>query len=154
MSSTSTGSPDSSGDVRLMVVEAAGTLYGFDGDAMREIVPLTTATRIPGAPSYVLGLLNVRGTILTVIDFARRVAGDLAAVREDTASVVVVQGGGRLLGIAVDEVLDVQVLSSSHVEPPPTGLAGTGPLSRGLGHFGDRVVIVVDVDELVRQVLV
>lgn len=136
---------------RLLVVEAGGTLYGFDGEAMREVVPLTATTRIPGAPEFVRGIMNVRGTMLTVIDFTCRVTEGRSQLAAETASVVVVQGSGRLLGLAVDDVLDVQTLSADEVEPTPG--ARPGALASGLGHFGGRVVIVVDVNELVRQVL-
>ncbi|MFN8572868.1 MAG: chemotaxis protein CheW [Gemmatimonadaceae bacterium] len=151
MSLASTASPTDRSERRLLVVEAHGLLYGFDGEALREVVPLQGATRIPGAPPFVRGIMNVRGAMLTVIDFTKRVTDGQASLVEETASVVVVQGGGRLLGLAVDDVLDVQILSAAEVEPAPP--ARTGALARGLGHFGDRVVIIVDVNELVRQVL-
>ncbi len=151
MSLASTASPPDRSEHRLLVVEAAGTLYGFDGEALREVVPLSPATRLPGAPPFVRGIMNVRGAMLTVVDFTQRVTDGKTRLAEDNASVVVVQGAGRLLGLAVDDVLDVQILSANEIEPAPP--ARSGALARGLGHFGERVVIIVDVNELVRQVL-
>ena len=133
----------------VLVVEAAGRLYGIEGESLREIVSLAPIMRVPGAPPFVRGIMNVRGTMLTIMDLPQRL-GD-ARLREEGASVVVVQGGGRLLGIAVDDVLDVQSVPLSGLEPAP--LTTAGALAIGLGHFGDRVVIVIDVNELVRQVL-
>lgn len=133
----------------LLVVEADGTLYGIEGTLLREIVPVGQCMRVPGAPPFVRGIMNVRGTMLTVLDLPLRLRG--VPLREEGASIVVVQGAGRLLGLAVDDVLDVQPGGNSELEPAP--LTKAGSLARGLGHFGDRVVIVIDVNELVRQVL-
>jgi purine-binding chemotaxis protein CheW len=105
--------------------------------------------RVPGAPPFVRGIMNVRGTMLTILDLPQRLSG--ARLREESASIVVIHGDGRLLGVAVDDVLDVQSIPPTGLEPAP--LTKAGALARGLGHFGDRVVIVIDVNELVRQVL-
>lgn len=151
MSSTSTASPQPA-DAKprsLLVVEADGTLYGVDSGSLREVVSLSPTMRVPGAPSFIRGIMNLRGTMLTILDLPERLSG--AALRDETASIVVVQGVGRLLGIAVDDVLDEQSIPPSGLEPPP--LTNAGALARGLGHFGDRIVIVIDVDELVRQAL-
>jgi purine-binding chemotaxis protein CheW len=133
----------------LLVVEADGTLYGINGESLREIVSLVPIMRVPGAPPFVRGIMNVRGTMLTILDLPQRLSG--ARLREEGASIVVIQGGGRLLGLAVDDVLDVQAIPPTGLEPAP--LTKVGALASGLGHFGDRVVIVIDVNELVRQVL-
>ncbi|MBV6521510.1 MAG: Chemotaxis protein CheW [Gemmatimonadaceae bacterium] len=151
MFSTSTSSlppPDRILD-RLLIVEAGGAMYGFPGDALHEIVPLGAVTRLPGAPDFVHGLMNVRGTMLCVIDLSRRMRGE--PLRSESASVVVIQSSGRVLGVAVDDVLDVVDTGGAELEPVPQ--SAVGPLARGLGHFGGRVVIVIDANELVRQAL-
>ncbi|MEP7344964.1 MAG: chemotaxis protein CheW [Gemmatimonadaceae bacterium] len=133
----------------ILVVEADGLLYGIDGESVREIVSPAPTMRVPGAPPFVRGIMNIRGAMVTVVDLPQRLSG--AALQETTASIVVIEGGGRLLGVAVDDVLDVQSRPSNGLEPAPLSVAGA--LACGLGHFGDRVVIVIDVNELVRQVL-
>jgi purine-binding chemotaxis protein CheW len=132
-----------------VVFEAGGELYAVDGGAVREIVPVAACTRIPGAPAHVMGLMNLRGTLLVVLDLVHRMAGH--PVMSEEASIAVVQSGGRQLGIAVDDVLDVTDLTPGELEQTPPPLDRT--LARGLGHFAGRVVIVIDVHELVRQTL-
>ena len=134
---------------RLVVFEAGGELYGVDGSVVREIVPIAACTRIPGAPEHVMGLMNLRGTLLTVLDLVHRMTG--MPVMSDEASIAVLNPGGRAMGIAVDDVLDVADLEPGALEKAPLPLDGT--VVRGLGHFGGRVVIVIDVHELVRQTL-
>ena len=138
---------------RLLVLEGKGTYYGVDTDAVREIVPARATTRIPGAPPFVRGLLNLRGALVTVVDLAQRLGGEPADVAEP--SVAVVQGsGGRLLGLLVDDVHEVQEVDDDSLSPPPSpGRTGERPLVSGLGHFGDRIVLLIDVEELVRQTL-
>jgi purine-binding chemotaxis protein CheW len=135
--------------LRLLLFAVAGTVYGCDIAAVREIVPLRRATRLPGAPAYVRGLFNLRGAIVTVIDLAARLAGGVAA---EEGSVVLAQYGTKSVGLAVDEVRDVQMLPPDRFEPA-TGDVARGGIVRGLGHLDDGVVIVLEVPAVIRQVM-
>ena len=132
-----------------MLFAVAGTVYGCDIGVVREIVPMRRATRLPGAPGYVRGLINLRGAIVTVIDLAARLAGRTVAT---DGSVVVAEYGSKHVGIAVDEVRDVQILALDRFERATGDLARGGIVS-GLGHLDDGVVIVLDVPAVVRQVM-
>jgi purine-binding chemotaxis protein CheW len=135
--------------LRLLLFAVAGRVYGCDIASVREIVPIRHATRLPGAPSYVRGLINLRGAIVTVIDLAARLAGS-AALPE--GSVVLAEYGTKQVGLAVDEVRDVQMLSPDRFEAA-TGDVARGGIVRGLGHLDDGVVLVLDVPSVVRQVM-
>jgi purine-binding chemotaxis protein CheW len=134
---------------RLLLFAIAGTVYGCDIGSVREIVPVRRATRLPGAPDYVRGLINLRGAIVTVIDLAARLAGSSAAA---DGSVVLAEHGPKQVGIAVDEVRDVQILAPDRFEPA-TGDVARGGIVSGLGHLDDGVVLVLDVPAVVRQVM-
>jgi purine-binding chemotaxis protein CheW len=137
------------GTLRLLLFAVAGTIYGCDIAAVREIVPIRRATRLPGAPGYVRGLFNLRGAIVTVIDLAARLAGGVAA---DDGSVVLAQFGNKSVGLAVDEVRDVQMLPPERFELA-TGDVARGGIVRGLGHLDDGVVIVLEIPAVIRQVM-
>ena len=139
-------SPDT---LRLLLFAVAGTVYGCDIGAVREIVPLRRTTRLPGAPSHVRGLINLRGAIVTVIDLAVRLAGGSTP---DEGSVVLAEFGNKNVGIAVDEVRDVQVLAPHQFEPASGDIA-RGGIVRGLGHLDSGVVIVLEVPAVIRQVM-
>ena len=134
----------------------AGRVFGCPVEWVREIVPSRHTTRLPGAPAYVRGLMNLRGSILTVVDLGLRL-GEATAARAD-GSTVLIQHGQRLVGLAVDEVMDVQPLATDRLETPvapganaPEQLAA---VVHGLGHLGDgRVVILLDIHSVVSQVL-
>jgi two-component system chemotaxis response regulator CheV len=123
-------------------------MFGCGIDAVREIVPQRRATRLPGAPPSVQGLINLRGTIVTVIDLPLWLGGEQPAAPD--GSIVLVDHGQRVAGIAVDEVLDVQIIVPDDV----AGAAGDreGAVN-GMGRLGDTVVILLDVTRLVGQTL-
>lgn len=146
------------------------SVYGCDIDVVREIVPFRRATRLPGAPAYVLGLINLRGTIVTVIDLGRRLAPERAGACE--GSIVIVDHGTRVVGVAVEEVMDVRQLAAEDAVGGADALDGEGdggwtgsdseatpaqrPVIRGLGHAGEAgeaVVVVLDIHTLINQVL-
>jgi purine-binding chemotaxis protein CheW len=129
----------------LLLVDLGGATYGLDADQVREIVPLLPATRLPGAPRHVKGVVNLRGQLLTVCDLGERLTG-----RSD-GSTVVLQAGDRALGILVDDVHDVEWLAVTSAADAT--IADAAGIVSGLGRLGDEVVLVIDVPELVRQTL-
>ena len=147
MASTET-LPESRATARTLLFRVAGKMYGCDIDAVREIIPYRRATRLPGAPSFVQGLINLRGTIVTVLDLGTRIDPARPVVRD--GSIILATHGTRVVGIAVDEVMDVQAISEEHVENPG---GARDALIRGLGHLEDGVVVLIDIHTLVTQVL-
>lgn len=90
-------------------MSAAGTQYALSVQQAREVVRAPLVTRVPGAPSVLLGIVNVRGTVVTVLDLAAIVHGGRAVTG---ASVVLVEDGARLVGFAVDAVHDVRPMEA------------------------------------------
>jgi purine-binding chemotaxis protein CheW len=134
---------------RTLLFRAGDRTFGCGIDAVREIIPQRRATRLPGAPPSVQGLINLRGTIVTVIDLALWLGGDRAGAAD--GSIVLVDHGPRLAGLAVDEVLDVQMIAPDDV---PGAIGDRNGAIRGMGRLGDMVVILLDITSLVRQALV
>jgi purine-binding chemotaxis protein CheW len=131
---------------RTLLFRVGPTVYGCPIGLVREIIPYQRATRLPGAKPYVNGLVNLRGTIITVMDLGARLEGDRTLTAD--GSIVVVEVAERLLGLAVGEVMDVAPVA---VDRSPADRADE--VVRGLGHMGATVVIVLDVGALVKQVL-
>ena len=149
MASTET-LPESRATARTLLFRVAGKVYGCDIDVVREIIPYRRAARLPGAPSFVQGLINLRGTIVTVLDLGTRIDPARPVVRDGSIILATHAGGTRVVGIAVDEVMDVQAISEEHVEHHG---GARDALIRGLGHLGDGVVVLIDIHTLVTQVL-
>lgn len=93
---------------RSLVFRVAGRAYACDVAAVREVVPLLRVARLPGAPATILGLMNVRGSIVTVVN-----AGALLHPGDELrplAMVLLVDAGRRGVGLAVERVADVRAL--------------------------------------------
>lgn len=150
MPSNSTETPADPSAPQWLLLELEAGLYGVPGSAVREIVPHRPVTRLPGAPPFVRGIMNLRGQLVTTVDLSERLTGAPAPAAE--GSTVIVQSGERLLGLFVPDVRDVQALDLSGTEAAVVSGAGAGLVS-GLGRLADEVVLLIDVDELVRQTL-
>ena len=150
MSSASTATAPETATEQVLLLELAGRVYAVASAVVREIVPTLPATRLPGAPPHVLGIMNLRGLLVTVVDPGPQLTG--RPTRNLEGSTIVVQSGERLLGLRVDEVRDVQALELTAAKGLPYESVGRG-LVRGLGRLGDEVVIVLDVDRIVHETL-
>jgi len=95
-------------DYRSLVFRVAGRAYACDVATVREVVPLERLTRLPGAPDTVLGIINVRGTIVTVVN-AAAVLHPPATARQ-LSMILIVDAGVRGVGLAVERVADVRAL--------------------------------------------
>ena len=122
-------------------------MFGADGADVRELIPLGEVTRLPGAPAFVRGLINVRGTIVTILDLGVRL--DSSAVPATEGSILLVRHRDRLVGIVVDEVADVRQLD---VDASGASQAA-GELIRGVATLDGTPVVVLDLGALIRQVL-
>lgn len=136
------------GSVRTLLFRVGDRVYGCDITDVREIVSFRPATRLPGAPPFVLGLINLRGILTTVLDLGAWLEPGRAQAQE--GSIVLVDDGRRQVGLAVEEMLDVQ-----GIVPEPLGdlSSGRGGVLKGVGRMDETVVILLDVSTLVEQVL-
>ena len=132
-----------------MLCRVAGRVVGVELGTVREIIPARRPTRLPGAGTYVAGLVNVRGTIVTVIDLAARLA-DVPA--KGTGSIVLIEHGAKLVGVAVDEVLDVRRTAELELETEAEALVPGGAV-RAVGRLDGEVVALLDIHDIIAQVL-
>jgi purine-binding chemotaxis protein CheW len=152
---STTSTPDEVTALTLLF-RVGGGLYGCDIAEAREIIPLRPATRLPGAPAFVRGLINIRGTIVTLIDLGARLDPKRGATR--TGSILLVRHQDRVVGMVVDRVEDVRALST-FVEGVDAGVKGVGTGStagivKGIATSGDSTVVILDLEALIKQVLV
>ena len=135
---------------QYLTVNLANEEYGVDILAVREIRGWTPVTRIPQAPSYVLGVLNLRGAIVPVLDLRLR----FGLKREEytaTTVTVIVTVAGRNFGVVVDAVSDVVDVDAAAVRPvPDMGTAVDTEYLKGLTSVGERMVLLLDVDRLLQ----
>jgi purine-binding chemotaxis protein CheW len=141
---------DSNAAIQYLTVNLAHEEYGIDILAVREIRGWTPVTRIPQAPGYVLGVLNLRGAIVPVIDMRLR----FGLAREEytaTTVTVIITVAGRNFGVVVDAVSDVLDIAPDQVRPvPDMGTTVDTEYLKGLTSMGERMVLLLDVDKLLQ----
>ena len=115
--------PPDTGEVELLTFRVGGHGYAVDIMSVREIRGWAHATSLPHAPPHVRGVINLRGTVLPVLDLALRLGIEID-VPTDRSVVIVVDCGGRTVGLRVDAVTDIVTLPRDHLQPPPD-LAGS-----------------------------
>jgi purine-binding chemotaxis protein CheW len=106
------------GHVELISFEIAGQEFCIDIRSVREIRGWTPATRMPHTPPYVLGVINLRGSVMPVLDLRCRL-GLGETVASSRHVFVVVQDGTRLAGLMVDAVQETFTVDSALLQPPP-----------------------------------
>jgi chemotaxis signal transduction protein len=102
----------------VLVVEVQGVPYGIPVAQTREVVRAPRLTRVPGAPRETLGIVNLRGAVVTVLDLAVILGRGRA---EAGASIVLIENGARLVGFAVDGVREVRALETDADGSVPAG---------------------------------
>ena len=122
--------------------------YGIDILKVQEIRGYEAVTRVANAPEFIKGVINLRGIIIPVVDM--RIKFNLGVPVYDQFTVVIILNiGGRVMGMVVDSVSDVTTLSPEQVKPAPEmGTAFNTEYLVGLGTVEERMLILIDIDKL------
>jgi purine-binding chemotaxis protein CheW len=127
--------------------------YGVDILRVQEIRGWSAVTKLPHAPSHVLGVLNLRGSIVPIVDLRMRFSLDRAEYTTVTVIIVVSvnsSAGRRDFGVVVDGVSDVVDVNPEQVKAAPElGAKGATDYIRGLVPVAERMVVLLDIDRLI-----
>ena len=122
--------------------------YGVNVMQVQEVLRYTEIAPVPGAPSYVLGIINLRGNVVTVIDTRNRF-GLVPAEVTDNTRIVIIEAESHVVGILVDAVAEVVYLRQSEIETAPNvGNDESAKFIQGVCHKNDQLLILVDLDKL------
>lgn len=125
--------------------------YGINILKVQEIKGYTEVTRIPNTPDYVKGVLNLRGTIVPIVNLRMKFGMEQIDHTAFTVIVVVVVRD-RVMGMIVDAVSDVLTISPNEVKPPPSlGTKVDTSFIDGIGTTGDRLVTLLDIDRVLTE---
>jgi purine-binding chemotaxis protein CheW len=141
--------------VRLLLFRVGSLVCAAEAERVREILPWFAPTRIPGAPTVVAGLVNVRGTLVTVVDGWRALSQPEPPADGGPGTTVLLQvgAGNKVLGFTVDEVVDLLSVGGEALERRQA-LAGMDPtLVRAVGRRAGQLFVVLDTDALLTPIL-
>lgn len=134
-------------ELQLVVFNLGQEEYGLPITKVQEINRLAPITKLPQAPSFMEGVINLRGRVIPVIDLRKRFQLTIGDYTDDTR-VIIVEVSGQTVGIIVDAVTEVIRLSSSSIEPPPPAFILDAQYIHGVGKFDDRLLILLDMDKI------
>lgn len=122
--------------------------YGINVMQVQEVLRYTEIAPVPGAPSYVLGIINLRGNVVTVIDTRARF-GLMSAEVTDNSRIVIIEAEKQVIGILVDSVAEVVYLRSSEIDSAPNiGTEESAKFIQGVSNREGELLILVDLNKL------
>lgn len=133
---------------QFLTFQLGDELYGVDILRVQEIKGYTTVTKIPNTPDYIKGVLNLRGTIVPIVELRTTFGMPTIDYTMFTVIVVVVVRD-RIMGLVVDSVSDVLTISKKDIQAPPEfGAKVDVSVLSGIGKSGDKLVSLLDIDRL------
>ncbi len=130
---------------QLVVFQLAGEFYAVDIHQVREIIRVPEVTRVPRTPDFVEGVINLRGSVIPIIDLRKRFGMD-AVEANDEQRIVVVELEDKTLGVIVDAVTEVLRIERDKIEPPsPYIVSVDTQYITGIARLEERLVILLDV---------
>ncbi|WP_100753119.1 chemotaxis protein CheW [Vibrio salilacus] len=122
--------------------------YGINVMQVREVLRYTEIAPVPGAPDYVLGIINLRGNVVTVIDTRSRF-GLMQGEITDNTRIIVIESEHQVIGILVDSVAEVVYLRSSEIDTTPSvGTDESAKFIQGVSNRDGKLLILVDLNKL------
>jgi purine-binding chemotaxis protein CheW len=122
--------------------------YGINVMQVREVLRYSEIAPVPGAPDYVLGIINLRGNVVTVIDTRSRF-GLMQGEITDNTRIIVIEADGQVIGILVDSVAEVVYLRSSEIDTTPSvGTDESAKFIQGVSNREGKLLILVDLNKL------
>ena len=143
-------------EIRSDTVELASfyvgeALCGMDILKVQEINKLIEMTRVPQAPEYVLGILNLRGEIITIVDLGKKLGLKSTEMSHKTRNIIV-NSNGEHIGLMVEQISDVVQARFERIEAPPANIGGVqGKYFTGVLKTKDRLIGILDVEKVLEE---
>lgn len=154
MSNVSSNAAKASGTVKedpvlqWVTFRLGNETYGINVMQVQEVLRYTDIAPAPGAPIYVLGIINLRGNVVTVIDTCQRFGLPPIEVTDNTR-IVIIEADQQVIGILVDSVAEVVYLRSSEIESAPNvGNDESAKFIQGVANRNGELLILVDLNKL------
>lgn len=137
--------------LQLVSFKIANEEFGVDILNVQEINKMTQITKVPNAPDFVEGVINLRGRVIPIIDLRTRLKLEKKQHDKDTR-IIVVEISNKTVGFIVDAVNEVLRIPTSIIEPPPQLATGIdSDFIRAVGKLEDRLLILIDLEKVLTE---
>ena len=127
----------------------ADELYGIDVMQVKEVLRLTEIAPVPGSAHYIVGIINLRGNVITVID-TRTLFGMPATEATDDSRIIVIELEDQVVGMMVDSVAEVIYLRQSEIESTPNvGTDESSKFIQGVSYHNEELIILLDLNRMI-----
>lgn len=134
--------------LRCVLFELDGEVYGINVKKIREVLRVGPIRKVEGSAYNVLGVINVRGVIVTVVD-TRLTYNLMQKTIDDLSRIIIVElDDDNIVGIMVDSVMEVRDIPESRFEPISSTKEDASRYIQGVAHYQEKVIILVDVDSM------
>jgi len=134
--------------LQLVTFKLGNEEFGVDILKVQEINRMMNITRIPNAPIFIEGVINLRGKIIPIVDLRKRL-GFKNGHFDKTTRIIVVELDGLVLGFIVDSVSEVLRVPENTIEPPPSVVASVeSDYIEGVGKLNDRLLILLELKKI------
>jgi len=137
--------------LQWVTFKLSGEVYGINVMQVQEVLRYNEVAPVPGSPVYVLGIINLRGNVVTIIDTRNRF-GLEPTTPTDNTRILVIESEKNVVGIMVDSVSEVVYLKQSEIEKPPSvGREDSAKFIQGVCNKDGELLILVDLDKLLSE---
>jgi purine-binding chemotaxis protein CheW len=137
--------------VQYVTYRLDGETYGINVMQVQEVLRPSEIAPVPGAAHYVLGIINLRGNVVTVIDTRQRF-GLASTDITDNSRIIIIETSGNVVGILVDSVTEVVDVRSTEIETPPSvGNSETARYIQGVCNRDGELLILVDLEKMLSK---
>ncbi len=145
---TESGFSAGGSELQLVTFTIANEEFGVDILRVQEIIRFMEITKVPNAPHFVEGVINLRGKVIPIVDLRTRF-GLVGKDKDSHTRIIVVDIQNTIVGFVVDSVSEVLRIKHDTVEPPPPVVAGIeSEYIKGVGKLDDKLLILLDLDKL------
>lgn len=138
--------------IQYLTFKLEDEIFALDVAKVREILELTTITKVPQTPDFMRGVINLRGSVVPVVDMRLKFGMSMTEQTVNTCIIVVevcLDGETIVLGALADSVQEVVEMESGNIEPAPhIGTKLNTDFIRGMGKIDDRFVMILDIDRI------
>ena len=135
------------GDIQIVNFTVGAVNYGAPVEQVREVRDVQAVTPVPGAPSYVEGVTNLRGQIITVMDLRKRL--DIDEAEKQGQKIIVIEMGKAAVGVVVDTVTEVSTIAEADIE---RNIQVTKKLEEyvvGVGKQSEKLIVILDLAKII-----